>query len=107
MWRGQKLFDLYSKGCTPREWHKELFNFAKKNILLFSTPFSVSAIDFLEKFNPPLYKIASFENNDFELIERAAKTKKPLIISTGMASEKHLNKVVKFAKEKGSKDNLT
>lgn len=104
LWKGQKLFDLYAKGCTPREWHKELFNFAKKkNILLFSTPYSVGAIDFLEKFNPPLYKIASFENNDFELIERAAITKKPLIISTGMASEKHLNEVVKFAREKGSK----
>ena len=104
IWKGQKLFDLYAKGCTPREWHKELFNFAKKNnILLFSTPFSVSAIDFLEKFNPPLYKIASFENNDFELIERAAKTKKPLIISTGMASENHLHKIIRFAKKKGSK----
>lgn len=104
LWKGQKLFDLYAKGCTPREWHKELFNFAKKkNILLFSTPFSVSAIDFLEQFNPPLYKIASFENNDFELIEKAARTKKPLIISAGMASENHLNKVVKFAKKMGSK----
>ena len=86
---------------------QRIIQLLQKNILLFSTPFSVSAIDFLEKFNPPLYKIASFENNDFELIERAAKTKKPLIISTGMASEKHLNKVVKFAKKKDQKDNLT
>ena len=104
LWKGQKLFDLYKKGTTPREWHAELFETAKKNnIILFSTPFSVSAVDFLEKFNPPLYKIASFENNDYELISRVIKTRKPKIISLGMAKENEIIDIVSFAKKKKAK----
>ena len=76
LWKGQKLYDLYKKGSTPLEWHKKLFDHAKNiGITIFSTPFSVKAVDFLEKFKPKLYKISSFENNDFELLARVAKTK--------------------------------
>ena len=96
LWKGQKLYKLYEKASTPRSWHKALFERAKKkNIILFSTPFSENAVDFLETFNPPLYKIASFENNDLKLIEKVAKTKKPIIISTGMASVSQIKLIIK------------
>ncbi len=104
IWKGQKLYDLYKKGTTPREWHKKLFQYArKKKIILFSTPFSTSAVDFLETFKPPIYKISSFECNDFELIARVARTKKPIIISTGMASIKEISECVNVAKKNGAK----
>ena len=69
---------------------------------MFSTPFSIS-VDFLEKFNPPLYKIASFENNDYELISRVIRTRKPIIISLGMAKENEIIDIVSFAKKKSKK----
>lgn len=105
LWKGQKLYDLYKKGTTPRNWHKKLFQYAKKKgIILFSTPFSIEAVDFLEEFNPPLYKISSFECNDLELIARVAQTKKPMIISTGMASIKEIKESVATAKKNGAKE---
>ena len=104
LWRGQKLYDLYKRGTTPRKWHKKLFEHAKKKrIILFSTPFSIDAVDFLEQFNPPIYKISSFECNDLELIARVAQTKKPIIISTGMASIKEISDSVAIAKKNGAK----
>lgn len=105
LWKGQKLYDLYKKGSTPLEWHKKLFDHAKKErILLFSTPFSVKAVDFLEKFKPKLYKISSFENNDFELLARVAKTKKPIIVSSGVSTLTQLSDSIKFLKKKGAKN---
>ena len=93
IWKGQKLYDLYKKGTTPLEWHEKLFNHAKKEkILLFSTPFSVRAVNFLEQFKPKIYKISSFENNDFELLERVAATKKPIIISSGVSTLKKFSR---------------
>lgn len=92
LWKGQHLFNLYSKASTPKEWHKDLFQYAKeKKILCFSSPFDERSVDFLEKFDPPCYKIASFEIVDIPLIRHVAKTGKPVIVSTGMASVAEIN----------------
>ena len=85
LWTGETLYNLYKKAYTPWEWHKKLFQVAKKNkITIFSTPFDETAVDFLEKLNTPAYKIASFENNHIPLLQKILKTKKPLIVSTGI-----------------------
>ena len=79
--KNQNLFELYQKAYTPWDWHKIIFDHAKKKGLVsFSTPFDESEVDFLYKLNVPAYKIASFENNHFPLIKRIAKTKKPMIL---------------------------
>jgi pseudaminic acid synthase len=105
LWNGKTLWDLYEKAQTPFEWHKELFNYAKKlKIVCFSTPFDESAVDLLESLNCPFYKIASFEMNHIPLIKRVAKTKKPIIISTGMANLKEIDLAYKTAKKNGAKE---
>jgi len=105
LWNGYKLYDLYKEAQTPYEWHKPLFEHAKKEgITLFSTPFDETSVDFLEKLGSPAYKIASFENTDIPLIQRVAATGKPLIISTGMATEKELDESVDVARKAGCKD---
>ena len=105
LWKGKTLWDLYEKAQTPFEWHKELFNYAKKlKITCFSTPFDESAVDLLESLNCPFYKIASFEMNHVPLIKRVAKTKKPIIISTGMANLKEIDLAYKTAKKNGAKE---
>ena len=105
LWNGKTLWSLYEKAQTPFEWHKELFNFAKKlKITCFSTPFDETAVDFLESLNCPFYKIASFEINHIPLIKRVAQTKKPIIISTGMANLKEIDLAYKTAKKNGSKE---
>lgn len=82
---------MYKKGSTPWEWHNEIFNRAKKNyIICFSTPFDETAVNFLRKFNPPVFKVASFENNHFTLIKKIIKTKKPIIISLGVSTLKDI-----------------
>ena len=91
LWAGRKLYELYDEAHTPWEWHREIFNRANElGMIAFSTPFDDSAVDFLENLNVPLYKIASQENTDINLIRRVARTGKPLIISTGMASKNEL-----------------
>ncbi len=105
LWKGYKLWDLYKEACTPLRWHKELFKYAKKNkIQIFSTPFDETSVDFLEKLNCPIYKIASFELTDLPLIKKVASLKKPMIISTGMATLKEIettfNLAIKFNKLK-------
>ena len=87
IWKGKYLKDLYEKACTPLSWHKEAFDIAKKyKKTIFSSPFSIRGVDFLEKLKVPLYKIASFENNHFPLLKKIAKTGKPVIMSTGLAT---------------------
>jgi pseudaminic acid synthase len=105
LWNGRTLWDLYKKAQTPFEWHEELFNYAKKlKITCFSTPFDESAVDLLENLNCPFYKVASFEMNHIPLIKKIAQTKKPIIISTGMANLKEIDLAYKTAKKSGAKE---
>jgi len=86
IWEGQSLYELYNEAYTPWEWHEELFRVAnEEGLICFSTPFDKTAIDYLEQFNPPAYKIASFEIQDIALIEHAASKGRPMILSTGIA----------------------
>jgi len=97
IWKNKYLWDLYKKACTPFRWHADAFKIAKKfNKILFSSPFSIRAVDFLESFNVPLYKIASFEITDYKLIKYIASKKKPIIMSTGMASLKEIKEAIKI-----------
>jgi len=90
IWNKLRLFDLYKKSQTPWNWHKQIFEKANKpGLCAFSSPFDFTAVDFLEKLEVPLYKIASFENNHIPLISYVS-SKKPMIISTGMASFKEI-----------------
>ena len=101
LWKGYSLWDLYNEAHTPLDWHKKLFAYARKiKIPIFSTPFDETAVDFLEKLKCPFYKVASFEMTDIPLIEKIASTKKPIIISTGMANLNEIKKTVAVAKKK-------
>ena len=105
LWKGYTLWDLYNKAHTPLKWHKELFNYGKYlGIKVFSTPFDDTAVDFLEKLNCPIYKIASFEMTDLNLVKKISQTKKPIIISTGMANLEEIETTVKIARRNGTKD---
>lgn len=105
LWKGASLYKLYQEAYTPWEWHESIFKRCReRGIIPFSTPFDETAVDFLETLDAPAYKIASFENTDIPLIRRAARTGKPLIISTGMASIAELDETVRAAREAGCKD---
>ncbi len=103
IWRGKKLYDLYKKAETPFKWHREIFKFAKKNkIICFSAPFDISGVELLKKFNCPIYKVASPEIEDLRLVEKIAKTKKPVIISTGIADVRNIRTAVNICKKFGN-----
>ena len=105
LWAGQNLHDLYKKAYTPWEWHGPIMERAHElGLICFSSPFDETAVDFLEDLGAPAYKIASFENNHLPLIEKAASTGKPLIISTGMATLGELEDAVRTAREAGCTD---
>ena len=105
LWRGESIWSLYKKAQTPWDWHKELFLYAKRlNITIFSTPFDTTSVDFLEKLKCPIYKVSSFEMTDLNLIKKIARTKKPMIISTGLASLKEIERTFKHAKKNGAKN---
>jgi N-acetylneuraminate synthase len=101
LWNNESLYNLYDKAHTPWAWHKKIFSYAKKKkIICFSTPFDESAVDFLEDLNVPAYKVSSFENDHYPLLEKIAKTGKPVIISTGVADLRDIKNIVKFFKTK-------
>lgn len=105
LWRGERLYDLYRRAATPWEWHAVLFERCRaRGLLAFSTPFDETAVDFLETLNVPCYKISSFECTDVPLIRRVARTGKPLIVSTGMASEDEIAEAVAAARAAGCVD---
>jgi len=105
LWDGYKLYDLYQEAQTPFEWHKAMFEHARKiGITCFSTPFDETAVDLLEDLNVPAYKVASFEATDLPLIKYIASTKKPLIMSTGMANFEEIEEMIEVARSAGCKD---
>ena len=105
LWDGKTLYELYGEAYTPWEWHKELFEEAnKEGLICFSSPFDLTAVDFLEKFNVPAYKIASFEIQDIPLIEYAASKGKPIIMSTGIANEGDIKLAIETCRRVGNND---
>ncbi len=102
LWQGQSLYQLYQLAMTPWDWHQAIFERAQHHgMLAFSTPFDLTAVDFLEQLQVPCYKIASFENSDHALLAAVAKTGKPVIMSTGMATQTELAESVEVLRDNG------
>ena len=105
LWGGRRLHSLYQEAHTPWEWHPELFALCRSlNVLPFSSPFDLSAVEFLESLNAPIYKIASLETGDHRLIRTVAETGKPLIISTGATEWHEIEELVNVVQKTGNKD---
>ena len=105
LWGGRRLYSLYQEAHTPWEWHPELFELCRSlNVLPFSSPFDLSAIELLESLNAPMYKIASLETGDVQLIKAVAETGKPLIISTGATEWNEIEDLVGVVEKAGNKD---
>jgi len=103
LWDGRKIYDLYDDAHLPWSWHKEIFDYAKEiGITCFSAPVSKKSVDFLETFNVPIYKIASFEITDYELIRYIASKGKPVILSTGIASIDEIQDAVDICRSEGN-----
>lgn len=105
LWQGKSLYQLYQQAMTPWDWHQAIFERAASHgMLAFSTPFDIAAVNYLEQLNVPCYKIASFENSDHALLAAVAKTGKPVIMSTGMATQTELAESVEVLRANGCKD---
>jgi pseudaminic acid synthase len=101
-WDGRRLYELYQEASTPWEWHAELFAEAQRlGLICFSTPFDPTAVDFLEALGVPWHKVASFEVVDIPLLQRIAATRKPVIMSTGMASAEEIDEAVATLRQGG------
>lgn len=104
-WAGRKMAELYREAATPHEWHEHLFSHARSiGILPFSSAFSLNDLDLLERLDCALYKVASFELIDLPLISAIARTGKPMILSTGMATFPEIDQACRTAREAGCKD---
>lgn len=104
-WSGTSMYQLYSKAHTPWEWHAALFERCRqRSLVCFSSPFDVTAVDFLETLDPPCYKIASTENTDTRLLRHVAETGKPIIMSCGMATVEDLGLAVATLAKHGCKE---
>lgn len=107
LWGDKKLYDLYQEAHTPWEWHAELFELCRNlNVVAFSSPFDLTAVDFLESLNVGMYKIASLETSDHALIKRVAETGKPILISTGATTWQEIEEFIEVVNNAGNK-NLT
>lgn len=105
LWDNNKLYDLYKEAYTPWEWHQAIFDEAKKcGIMCFSTPFDNTAVDFLEECGNPIMKIASFEITDVNLIRYVASKGKPMVISTGIATQDDIELAILACHEAGNHD---
>ena len=105
LWGGRSLFSLYKEAMTPWEWHSELFAHCRaKGVNPFSSPFDLTAVEFLESLNVSMYKIASLETSDHELIRRVGETGKPTIISTGATEFHEISELVDVFKSTGNED---
>lgn len=105
IWDGRKLYDLYNEAHTPWKWHKEIFACARdEGLICFSSPFDITAVDFLESLEVPAYKIASFEITDIPLIEYVASKGKPIIISTGIATLEDIELALNACYRMGNRD---
>lgn len=105
LWDGRNLYELYEQAMTPREWHEQLFDAAcEEGLICFSSPFCQDDIEFLERFNPPAYKIASFEAIDYDFVRYVAKKNRPIIISTGIATREEIADIVRICKEAGNEN---
>ncbi|PZV82315.1 N-acetylneuraminate synthase [Algoriphagus aquaeductus] len=105
IWDGQTYYKLYQSAYTPWEWHETLFNAAKEEgLVCFSSPFDKTAVDFLENLDAPAYKIASFEITDIPLIEYVASKGKPVIISTGIATQEDIELALDACYRMGNKE---
>jgi pseudaminic acid synthase len=106
LWEGQNLYQLYEKAYMPWEWHNDLFAYAKEiGIEIFSSPFDPTAVTLLEGLGSPAYKIASYEIVDIPLIKLCAKTGKPILLSTGIATQSDIERAVEACKNEGN-DNI-
>ena len=102
IWEGKNLYQLYQEAYTPWDWQPRLKEISEKMGLdFFSTPFDETAVDFLEQMKAPAYKVASFEVVDIPLLEKIGKTKKPVIMSTGMASLAEIDEAVRTLRGSG------
>ncbi|NPA65649.1 MAG: pseudaminic acid synthase [Epsilonproteobacteria bacterium] len=105
LWDGKSLYELYKEAYTPWEWHEELFRYARElGLEVFSSPFDITAVDFLETLSPVAYKIASFEITDHQLIRYTASKQKPIIISTGIATIDEIQDAVDICREVGNEE---
>lgn len=100
LWDGETLYSLYQKAYTPWEWQQELVEYAKElGLTCFSSPFDLTAVDFMNQIGMPAYKVASYEINDIPMIRKIAKTGKPVIISTGAAHLEDIERALKVCEE--------